>query len=129
MVTDGYWKYDAFWIWKGYVDELTEENEDLLDYPAEYWEGDVYLGPVHKVTYNNEEQTASLNDIPDDVTSKPGDANGDGTVDVNDVTTTINYILGKNPSPFNFDNANVNGDSTVDVMDVTLIINIILGIS
>ena len=62
------------------------------------------------------------------ITSKPGDANGDGTVDVNDVTTTINYILGKNPNPFNFDNANVNGDANVDVMDVTLIINIILGI-
>ena len=60
---------------------------------------------------------------------KPGDANGDGNVDVNDVTTTINYILGKNPSPFNYDNANVNGDTKVDVMDVTLIINIILGIT
>ena len=59
---------------------------------------------------------------------KPGDANGDGTVDVNDVTTTINYILGKNPSPFSYDNANVNGDDTVNVMDVTLIINLILGI-
>ena len=58
----------------------------------------------------------------------PGDANGDGKVDVNDVTTVINYILGKNPTPFNYDNANVNGDSQVDVMDVTLIINIILGI-
>ena len=59
----------------------------------------------------------------------PGDANGDGKVDVNDVTTVINHILGKNPSPFNYDNANVNGDTKVDVMDVTLIINIILGIT
>ena len=60
---------------------------------------------------------------------KPGDANNDETVDVNDVTTVINYILGKNPDPFNFDNANLNGDDAVDVMDVTLIINIILGIT
>ena len=58
----------------------------------------------------------------------PGDANEDDKVDVNDVTTTINYILSKNPSPFNYDNANVNGDNTVNVMDVTLIINLILGI-
>ena len=58
----------------------------------------------------------------------PGDANGDGKVDVNDVTTTINYILSKNPSPFIFENANVNGDANINVMDVTLIINIILGI-
>ena len=60
---------------------------------------------------------------------KPGDANGDGKVDVNDVTTVINYILGKNPSPFIFENADVNGDGEVNVMDVTLIINIILGIN
>ena len=60
---------------------------------------------------------------------KPGDANGDGKVDVNDVTTVINYILGKNPSPFIFENANVNGDANINVMDVTLIINIILGIN
>jgi surface protein len=62
-------------------------------------------------------------------TGKPGDANGDGKVDVNDVTTTINYILSKNPSPFIFENANVNGDANINVMDVTLIINIILGIN
>lgn len=65
---------------------------------------------------------------PQELTGKPGDANADGTVDVNDVTTTINYILSKNPNPFNYDNANVNGDEKVDVLDVTLIINIILNI-
>ena len=58
----------------------------------------------------------------------PGDANDDGAVNVQDVTTIINYILGNNPSPFNFDNANVNGDAEVTVLDVTAIINIILGI-
>ena len=65
---------------------------------------------------------------PQEETGKPGDANEDGTVDVNDVTTVINYILGKNPTPFNHDNANVNNDEQVDVMDVTLIINIILNL-
>ncbi|MBO4814301.1 MAG: dockerin type I repeat-containing protein [Muribaculaceae bacterium] len=63
---------------------------------------------------------------PQEESGKPGDANEDGSVDVNDVTTVINYILGKNPTPFNYDNANVNSDEQVDVMDVTLIINIIL---
>ncbi len=57
---------------------------------------------------------------------KLGDANCDGKVDVNDVTTVINYILKKNPNPFSYDNANVNGDDTVSVMDVTLIIDMIL---
>lgn len=58
----------------------------------------------------------------------PGDANEDTRVDVLDITTMINYILGSNPSPFNFDNANVNGDNDVNVMDVTAVINIILGV-
>ena len=55
-----------------------------------------------------------------------GDANGDGEVNVNDVTVVINYILEKNPTPFVFDNADVNGDGGVTVLDVTAIINIIL---
>ena len=59
----------------------------------------------------------------------PGDANEDGEVNVQDITTIINYILGNNPSPFNYDNANVNGDNAVNVQDVTLIINMILGVN
>ena len=57
-----------------------------------------------------------------------GDANNDGAVNVNDITTMINWCLGNNPDPFNFNNANVNGDAKVDVMDVTALINLILGI-
>ncbi len=66
---------------------------------------------------------------PQEPAGMPGDANEDGKVDVNDVTTVINHILNMNPNPFNYDNANVNGDEKVDVLDVTLIINIILHIS
>ena len=62
-------------------------------------------------------------------TAVSGDANSDNKVDVNDVTAVINYILGKNPTPFNVNNANVNGDAKIDVLDMTLIINIILGIN
>ena len=57
-----------------------------------------------------------------------GDANRDGKVDVLDVTTIINYILGNNPTPFDKSAADVNDDEDVNVLDVTLVINIILGI-
>jgi len=58
----------------------------------------------------------------------PGDANGDGTVNVTDVVVTVDYILGKNPSPFYFDAANVvAGDGEVNVTDVVAIVDIILG--
>ena len=59
-------------------------------------------------------------------TVKLGDVNGDGDVNVNDVTVLINYILGKNPTPFVEANANVNGDEGINVNDVTALINMIL---
>ena len=61
------------------------------------------------------------------VTVVPGDANGDGAIDVLDVTMVINYILGANPNSFKADNADVNSDGSIDVLDVTALINIILG--
>ena len=56
-----------------------------------------------------------------------GDVNGDGKVNVSDVSTLINMILGL--SPMDEALADVNGDGKVNVSDVTALINIILGIS
>ena len=56
-----------------------------------------------------------------------GDANGDGTVNVIDVVTTIDYILMKNPTDFIFKAADVNNDESINVIDVVGIIDIILG--
>ena len=55
-----------------------------------------------------------------------GDVNCDGEVNVNDVTTLINYILGKNPTPFDSVAADVNEDTAINVNDVTALINLIL---
>ena len=55
-----------------------------------------------------------------------GDANGDGVVNVSDITAVINYILGMTSSNFVFDNADVNEDGVINVSDITGIINIIL---
>jgi hypothetical protein len=54
-----------------------------------------------------------------------GDANGDGEVNIADVTAIINYINGNPPAGFNFDAANANGDENIDIADVTAVINII----
>lgn len=58
----------------------------------------------------------------------PGDANGDGGVNVFDVTTTVNHILGSGKDGFDEKAADVNGDGTVNVFDVTKIVNILLGV-
>jgi hypothetical protein len=56
----------------------------------------------------------------------PGDANCDGLVNVNDVITTIHYVLGNIPKPFCFANTDLDDDLEVDVTDVVGIIHIVL---
>ena len=56
-----------------------------------------------------------------------GDVNGDGKVNVSDVTALVNMILGV--SAMDSSRADVNGDGKVNVSDVTALINIILGVS
>ena len=55
-----------------------------------------------------------------------GDVNGDGKVNVSDVTTLVNMILGVIPKDMT--TADVNGDGKVNVSDVTALVNIILGV-
>ncbi|MBR5102725.1 MAG: dockerin type I repeat-containing protein, partial [Muribaculaceae bacterium] len=64
----------------------------------------------------------------DEPAGKIGDCNGDGEVDVKDVTALISYILGDTPPGFVKENANINGDPSgeIDVQDVTALINLIL---
>ena len=56
-----------------------------------------------------------------------GDVNGDGAVNVSDVTTLINMILGTIPMDQSV--ADVNSDGAANVSDVTALINIILGMN
>ena len=55
-----------------------------------------------------------------------GDANGDGKINISDVTAIINYILAKDPHPFNSQNADKDNNGLVNISDVTAIINLIL---
>ena len=53
-----------------------------------------------------------------------GDVNGDGDINIADVTALINSIL--NPNAVVLGNPDVNGDDEVNIADVTRLINIIL---
>ncbi len=59
--------------------------------------------------------------------SFPGDSNCDGVVNVLDVVVSTNYILGGNPQPFCFINADVNNDGIINILDLVGTVNIILG--
>lgn len=58
-----------------------------------------------------------------------GDVTGSGTVDVQDATLVVNYILGNVTDEYDYAAADMNNDGEVDVFDVTAIINVILGSS
>ena len=55
-----------------------------------------------------------------------GDVNMDGDVDILDVTTLVDYILGENPSPCDVDACDVNENGEINVIDVTSLVDIIL---
>lgn len=56
-----------------------------------------------------------------------GDANDDGTVNVNDITTITAYILNGKATPWNERNADANQDGAINVNDITATAAIILG--
>lgn len=61
-----------------------------------------------------------------DVIVIPGDANGDGVVNVTDIVEIVNSILGHPSDKFIFEAADVNGDGVVNVTDIVSVVNIIL---
>ena len=80
-------------------------------------EGDSFTMPAEDVTV-----TALLR-----ATLTPGDLNGDGNVDVSDVSLLINVALGKEVTLAAGAVTDLSGDGNVDVTDVSLLINIIMG--
>ncbi|MDR4989299.1 MAG: T9SS type A sorting domain-containing protein [Bacteroidales bacterium] len=56
----------------------------------------------------------------------PGDASGDGAVNVLDVIAIANYYTGVDVDPFCFSNADVNGDDAIDVLDVIATVNLFI---
>ena len=55
-----------------------------------------------------------------------GDVNGDGSVNISDVTALIDYLLSGNSSGINLSNADCNTDSNVSISDVTALIDYLL---
>lgn len=64
--------------------------------------------------------------LPDDAPFLPGDVNGNGIVDIDDVIALIAHIL-NNSTAINTQAADLNGDGSVDVADITLLIKYVLG--
>ena len=55
-----------------------------------------------------------------------GDVNGNGRVDIGDVTRLIDYLLSGNSASMNLDNADVKKDGIISIADVTCLIDYLL---
>ena len=55
-----------------------------------------------------------------------GDSNNDGVIDMADIVSMINYIMGKPSADFNKVLADLNNDGEIDIFDVIKLINLVL---
>ncbi len=55
-----------------------------------------------------------------------GDVNGDGEVNISDVTALIDYLLSTNASGIDTEAADCNQDGNADIADVTALIDFLL---
>lgn len=62
----------------------------------------------------------------EDAVSNPGDVNGDGEVDVADISAIISVMAGQDVN-FDANRADTNGDGEVDVADISNVISIMAG--
>lgn len=58
----------------------------------------------------------------------PGDVNGDGKVNISDIISIANYLLGAKPEVFSVEAADADGDGVVGSSDIVRITEMIMGI-
>ena len=76
-------------------------------------------------SYHESERWSEFYNIVRMESIEPGDANGNFTVDIGDVTALIDYILGNNDN-INSDLMDLNYDGKVTIADVTVLIDMLL---
>lgn len=84
-----------------------------------------YYYKIVRTNFSETDSSRIVSTIP--LTAARGDANGDLSINVLDITATVAHILNQNPQPFIFEAADVNHDNQINVLDVVGIVNIILG--
>jgi hypothetical protein len=114
------------------VPDTVRINTDIVDIETtRYTDYDVTPGTTYYYMYKVLSTDLQEYDVSNVVAATPltatkGDANGDTEVDVSDVVTTVNYIVGETPRPFIFEAADMNSDTEVDVLDVIGIVQAVL---
>lgn len=101
---------------------------DTQPHPILTADGDIALAWARCPSQNTTEVFFVL--IPgtgSDCDETPGDVNADGIINVLDIISIINFILGlSDPTECQFSAADMNGDQTLDILDIILIVNVII---
>ncbi|MBQ0008561.1 MAG: T9SS type A sorting domain-containing protein [bacterium] len=134
---DDQWGYNESGEWTiinpaGWKFDTTMVNTQLIDAQDTAFT-DFNVTPGKPYYYIIKQMTTSLTNysisnpvVATPLTAQKGDANGSLTVDVADVVTEVNYMMGGNPEPFIFEAADVNGDNVINVLDVVGTINLVM---
>lgn len=109
----------------GEIDEYDVMTQEYVDYDVV--PGTTYHYYIKEVGTDFTQNAISNVVAATPLTAQKGDSNGSLTVDVADIMTDINYIMGDNPQPFIFEAADVNEDRTVNIIDVIGTVDLIMG--
>ena len=108
------------------ISGITGMHYTVLDLPAEgtyiYKVKTIFADGTESAWSNVEEVTLFENGHG----YEPGDVNHNGSVEIADVTTLIDYLLTQDSSGCCLICADVNGDQEVSIVDVTTLIDILL---
>ncbi len=97
-------------------------DEDFTG-PATIGLKNTYFATVEAVQFVLPQETCTAQLLAQQI---KGDTNGDGKVNISDVTWLINYLLAGCTSSFHTENADVNEDGKISINDVTTLINLLL---
>lgn len=108
-----------------YARPSLELNEELVGDYVNY--GRQYLAAAYwlwnRATHLLEKYRNEVEPLPDIL---PGDANGDGLVNIEDVVMIINYVLSGKADGIVPENADIDGDGNITINDVTMTITRVL---
>ena len=105
---------------KGVIRPFTDEKAQAVTI-YKGWKG--LTIPINGITDEEKEHNDSVAKIINEGTA--GDVNGDGAVNVADISSIISYMTGDQSVDKN--SADVNGDGSVDVADISAVITIMAG--
>jgi hypothetical protein len=110
------------------------DNDGMLDivvnscrpfhYRLVFWEFDTYYDSTraHWPKYMHDKQNSGVFRL-EDYASWPGDANGDGVIDIADVVYLLNYLYKGDSPPDPLESGDANRDGVIDLADVVYLIN------